>query len=180
MNGVDAVHNVFVSVGSNIDRHLHVSNALDALKERYTLQAISSVYESTSIGFVGDPFFNLVVLLQCTDSLAQLSSALRKIEERNGRKRGEAKFSNRKLDIDILLFDECVGDFHGVRLPREEITENAYVLWPLAEIAGELELPGSDCCMGELWAAYDKSKQQLVPKSFIWRGKNLPLRESRK
>jgi 2-amino-4-hydroxy-6-hydroxymethyldihydropteridine diphosphokinase len=175
VKAVDAGHSVYISLGSNVDRHKHIGSALDALNERYMLLAISTVYESASVGFVGDPFFNLVVQLETRESLAQLGSALRKIEGENGRTRGEAKFSNRTLDIDILLYDDRVGIFEGMRLPRPEITENAYVLWPLAEIAEDLTLPGSDSPMADLWAAFEKSTQKLSPISFSWRGNNLPL-----
>jgi|TARA_Y100000310_G_scaffold198916_2_gene198896 2-amino-4-hydroxy-6-hydroxymethyldihydropteridine diphosphokinase len=170
----DANHTVFVSIGSNIDRHQHISKALDALNERYTLVAISSVYESTAIGFVGDPFLNLVVRFSTTDPLITLVRSIRDIEAENGRRRNEAKFSDRTLDIDILLYDDRVGDCDGIMLPRPEITQNAYVLWPLAEIAGDLGLPGSDCRIGDLWAAYDKTKQHLTAIPFSWRQNALP------
>ena len=168
-------HRVYVSVGSNADRHQHISNALDALNARYARLAISSVYESASIGVVGEPFLNLLVQFNTAESLMSLVRSLRKIEEENGRRRGETKFSNRSLDIDILLYDDGLGDFEGIRLPRAEIKENAYVLWPLAEIAGDLALPGCNCRIGDLWSAYDKTKQQLAPIPFSWRGNALPL-----
>ena len=180
MKAVDAGHSVYISLGSNVDRHKHIGSALDALNDRYMLLAISTVYESASIGFVGDPFFNLVVQLETRESLAQLGSALRKIEGANGRTRGEAKFSDRTLDIDILLYDDRVGNFEGMRLPRPEITENAYVLWPMAEIAGDLILPGGNSRMADLWAAFEKSAQKLSPIPFSWQGNALPLAGSRR
>ncbi|HJN52634.1 MAG: 2-amino-4-hydroxy-6-hydroxymethyldihydropteridine diphosphokinase [Pseudomonadales bacterium] len=175
MTPADNGHDVYVSVGSNIERHRHVSKALDALNERYTVLAISSVYESASIGFAGEPFFNLVVQFGTTESLIDLVRSLRMIEEENGRNRREPKFSDRTLDIDILLYDDRVGDFEKIRLPRPEITENAYVLWPLAEIACDLKLPGSHRRFGDLWSAYDKTKQQLTPIRFSWQGNVLPM-----
>lgn len=168
-------HRVTVGVGSNIDRHQHIGNALDALNARYARLAVSSVYESASIGFVGEPFLNLVAQFDTAESLMSLVRSLRKIEEENGRRRGGIKFSNRSLDIDILLYDDGLGDFEGIRLPRAEIKENAYVLWPLSEIAWGLALPGCDCCIGDVWSAYDKAKQQLAPIPFFWRGNALPL-----
>lgn len=175
MKAAGVSHSVYVSVGSNIDRDENVNQALSALQARYTHLIVSSVYESTAIGFVGDPFLNLVVQFNTTQTLPMLVRSLRKIEEENGRRRGETKFSNRSLDIDILLYDDRIGEFEGIQLPRPEITENAYVLWPLAEIAGNLILPGCDRRIGDLWSDYDKTKQQLSPTPFSWQGNPLPL-----
>ena len=52
---------VYLSLGSNIDRHVHITSALDALEESFGYLCMSTVFESDSVGFVGDNFFNLVV-----------------------------------------------------------------------------------------------------------------------
>jgi 2-amino-4-hydroxy-6-hydroxymethyldihydropteridine diphosphokinase len=78
------------------------------------------------------------------------------------------------LDIDILLFDELCGVFHGIHLPRPEIKDNAYVLWPLAEIAGFMKLPGDTQTLSAMWAGYRKETQKLWPVAFNWAGVGLP------
>jgi len=52
------------------------------------------------------------------------------------------------------------------QIPRDEITKNAFVLWPLAEIAPQQVLPGSDKNYQQLWQAYDQNKQKLWPIKF--------------
>lgn len=167
---------VYLSLGSNIDREPRISACLDALAEQFGDLDISSVFESSAVGFTGDPFYNLVVGIDTKLDLAALNQALRAIETAQGRRREGPKFSGRTLDIDILLYDDWQGEFDGILLPRAEITENAYVLWPLAELCPQLLLPGSDQSIGTLWAGYDKTKQPLHPVSFIWRGQRVSPR----
>ena len=77
------------------------------------------------------------------------------------------------LDIDILTYDQCVGLVDGVALPRGEILFNAFVLWPLAEIAPDELHPLAALSYGELWQNYEHNRQALWPVSFHWRGSEL-------
>lgn len=162
---------IYLSLGSNVDRHRHITAALDALALLLGELQISSVYESKSVGFNGSNFFNLVVGAETSLSIAELSDRLKKIEDDNGRKRSGPKFSPRTLDIDILTYGDFVGIDAGVELPRAEITKNAFVLWPLAEIAPESYHPGNKQTYADLWTAYDKTSQHLWPIEFEWQGK---------
>lgn len=165
---------VYVSIGSNIDKDHYISQALDALHKHFGKLRISSVFESEAVGFVGDNFYNLVAGFDTKLPLAELSPLLKKIEDENGRCRKGPKFSGRTLDIDILTYDDLVGIFHGVQLPRDEITKNAFVLWPLAELAAEEVHPQVGESYAEMWSDYDKSKQQLWAIEFKWQGHSLP------
>ncbi|PIE24865.1 MAG: 2-amino-4-hydroxy-6-hydroxymethyldihydropteridine diphosphokinase [Neptuniibacter caesariensis] len=165
---------VFVSIGSNIDRKRYISNALDELSAIFGKVRLSSVYESEAVGFDGDNFYNLVAHFETRLSIAQLSMTLKQIEDKNGRCRQGPKFSGRTLDIDILTYDDRVGIIDGVQLPRDEIVQNAFVLLPLAEIAGTELHPELKQSYAELWQQYDKEKQQLWAVEFVWRGATLP------
>jgi 2-amino-4-hydroxy-6-hydroxymethyldihydropteridine diphosphokinase len=164
---------VYLSLGSNIDRHKHILAGLEALADQFGELQISSVYESKSVGFDGSNFFNLVVGVSTPLSIAQLSEVLKKIEDDNGRCRQGPKFSPRTLDIDILTYDDFVGVEAEVELPRAEITQNAFVLQPLAEIAPEVSHPVLKKSYAALWRAYDKDKQHLWPVDFTWRGQQV-------
>lgn len=152
---------VYLGLGSNVDRHRHIRAALDALTELLGKLQISSVYESKSVGFDGSHFFNLVVSAETQLGVADLSEQLKKIEDNNGRKRSGPKFSPRTLDIDILMYGDFVGVESGVELPRAEITQNAFVLLPMAEIAPQVIHPVLKKSFAELWDGYDKTSQQL-------------------
>ena len=154
---------VYLGIGSNIDRHKHILAALCALRNEFGELIVSPVYESEAIGFSGDPFFNLAVGLDTELSVGALQQSMKGIEDQNGRVRGGPKFSSRTLDIDILTYDALVGEYDGVQLPREEILRNAFVLWPLSEIAAHEEHPQLKQTYQYLWSRYDKSKQALWP-----------------
>jgi len=58
----------------------------------------------------------------------------------------------------------------GIQIPRDEITKNAFVLWPLGELVPDECHPESGETYGQLWDVYDKSKQKLTPIEFEWGG----------
>lgn len=159
---------VYLSLGSNINRAQYIRAALDALAGRFGELQVSRVFESEAVGFQGDNFYNLVVGLQTDLSVGQLALCLRGIEDANGRLRSGPKFSARTLDIDILTYDHLTGTVDGVNLPRGEIVKNAFVLQPLAEIAPEVLHPVEQKTYRQLWDEYDQASQKLWPVEFIW------------
>ena len=92
---------IYLSLGSNVNRHKNITAGLDALATLFGELKISSVYESKSVGFDGSNFFNLVVGAETSLSIIELSEILKRVEDNNGRKRNGPKFSPRTLDIDI-------------------------------------------------------------------------------
>ena len=78
---------IYLSLGSNIDRTLRICAALDALAENFGDLTLSSVYESDSVGFKGDNFYNLVVAIKSEMSVGEISFILKEIENSNGRDR---------------------------------------------------------------------------------------------
>lgn len=160
---------VYLSLGSNVQREVHIRAALDALAGRFGPLHISSVYESEAVGFAGEAFYNLVVGFETELDLQSLVAFLKHLEDANGRDRTQPRFSARTLDVDVLLYGDQVGEFAGIRLPRQEITENAFVLRPLAEIAAARLHPELKQTLGDLWQAY-RSPQKLWPIDFSWAG----------
>lgn len=166
---------IYLSLGSNVDRHKHIQAALDALSNLLGELTISSVYESKSVGFDGSNFFNLVVGAETDLTIAELSENLKRIEDNNGRKRNGPKFSPRTLDIDILTYGDFVGVESGIELPRAEITKNAFVLLPLAEIAPSALHPQLQMPYQHLWTEYDQASQKLWPIDFEWQGRVISI-----
>jgi len=157
---------IYLGLGSNIERRRHIGAALDALAENFGDLAISTVYESEAVGFQGDSFYNLVVGIHSGLSVGEISIILKEIENRNGRDRSAPKFGPRSLDIDILTADSLVGEFDGIRLPRDEVLTNAFVLQPLAELAPELLHPVTGKPLSQHWQDFDKASQKLWPIEF--------------
>lgn len=166
---------IYLSLGSNVDRHNNITAALDALTDLFGELHISSVYESKSVGFDGSNFFNLVVGVDTRLSITELSETLKRIEDNNGRKRNGPKFSPRTLDIDILTYGDFVGIENGIELPRAEITRNAFVLLPLAEIAPQVLHPQLQKKYIDLWQEYDQASQVLWTIDFEWNNKTISL-----
>jgi len=168
---------VFLSLGSNQSRQLHIEQCLDALSEAYGELSISRVFESEAVGFDGDSFYNLVVGLNTDIAVGELSKQLKAIEDNNGRVRQGPKFSGRTLDIDILTYDDCSGEVDGVSLPRDEIEYHAFVLLPLAELAPNAMHPTLNACYKDLWQRFEQTPkgrcQVLAPVDFYWRGQRI-------
>jgi 2-amino-4-hydroxy-6-hydroxymethyldihydropteridine diphosphokinase len=157
------VARIYISLGSNIDRDQNTRAGIRALRQRFGELELSSVYESEAVGFEGDAFYNMVIACEVDEDVHSVNRALAQIEDAHGRDRSGPRFSSRTLDLDLLLYDDLVLDENGLRLPRDEILKNAFVLWPLAEIAPQLVHPVTGKTYAELWANFDKSRERLAP-----------------
>ncbi len=160
------MNRVYLGLGSNAARDYHLQRGLDALNELGSNLQVSPVFESDAVGMLGKRFYNLVAVLDTRLSLTDLNAALKAIEAACGRR--EAKVPGRiTLDIDILTYGELTGVHAGLQLPRAEILRNAFVLWPLALLAPEVILPGTERTCAQHWAAW-QGAQQLWPVAFVW------------
>ena len=150
---------VYLSIGSNIDREVNIRGGVADLKKVFGEVSLSHVYESESVGFEGDNFYNLVAALDTEMPVEQVSKTLHEIEAEHGRTREGPRFSSRTLDIDLLTYDDLISNDNGLQLPRDEITKNAFVLWPLAEIAPDEKHPVLQQTYDELWQQFDKGEK---------------------
>jgi 2-amino-4-hydroxy-6-hydroxymethyldihydropteridine diphosphokinase len=154
---------VFIGVGSNIDREDNIRAGIQALHEQFSNVIASTIYETSAVGFAGDNFYNLVVSLETELVPRELQDKLHEIENQFGRKRGGPRYVSRTLDLDLLLYDDLVCDDDGLQIPREDVTKFAFVLRPLSELAGELQHPVLAERYADLWVAFDQSGQELWP-----------------
>ena len=159
---------VFLSLGSNIDREVNIRGGLNALAAQFGEVRLSPVYESEAVGFDGAAFYNLVAEIHTSMPVGALAQVLRDIEAAHGRRRGEKKFSSRTLDIDILTYGNLCGDIDGVQLPRDEILKHAFVLLPLADLAPDGRHPENGRGYAEMWQTLDLSGQKLWQVPFDW------------
>ncbi|MBD8740844.1 2-amino-4-hydroxy-6-hydroxymethyldihydropteridine diphosphokinase [Pseudomonas fluorescens] len=161
---------VYLGLGSNIERERHLRAGLDALASFLTDVRCSAVFESQPVGIKSGPFFNLVVSAYTDLPLMELDRRLKLIEADNGRYAPDRK--GLPLDVDVLLYGDLVGNFDGLVLPRAEILKNAFVLWPLSLMAPARVHPEVGKTLAELWrdAQID---QLLAPVAFEWQGQQL-------
>ncbi len=153
---------VFISVGSNFCRSKNISIALKALSYLFGELTLSTVYGSEAVGFIGHHFYNLVISFETALSLNVVSKQLKNIEKAQGRSHVKNQVT---IDLDVLLYGDLIDKSRN--LPRDDITENAFVLRPLSEIAAHLKHPSLDTYYDDLWKAYPKKKQRL------WQVKNV-------
>ena len=135
----------YIGLGANLnDPAAQIEHAFDELDRipGTRLVARSSLYASAPVGFVDQPdFINAVAQMETTLAPRALLTALLEIEQRHGRARS---FRNapRTLDLDLLLYGAAHFHEDHLSLPHPRMTERAFVLLPLTEIAPELVIPG--------------------------------------
>ena len=151
----------WLGLGSNVNAEKHIQAAIDALREQFTSVELSPAYTSTAVGFDGDDFINLVARVKTDMSPLALRQYLRDLEDRYGRNRNVPKFSDRSLDIDILLYDDLVLLSPVLEIPRAEITKFAHVLKPLADLDPDLLHPTERRSMAEIWQTSGLSDESL-------------------
>lgn len=165
---------VGLSLGSNIgDRVATLSHAkrciaaLDGVK----VVSASSLYETEPVGvkpeFQHMKFINAVLILKSSQPVALLHEKLSDIERELGRVRTEDRFGPRSLDIDVLYAGELVSDQPQLTLPHPRWAQRRFVLQPLAEVRGDLILPGTTNSVRELLAALPPGEDvKLFPASW--------------
>ncbi len=158
----------YISIGSNIDKEKHIPASLEALEKHFGALTVSSTYESEPVGFTGDPFYNLVVGFDSSLDVNDISQILKQIELDNGRNRDCKKFSARTLDLDLLLYGDLILNEGKLQLPRHEIEQYAFVLEPLAEVAGHLRHPVSGERYAVMWEKFDKTGLNQHRVSVPW------------
>ncbi len=133
---------IYLGLGTNVgERRANLRTALDYLNQLVTITGVSSIYETDPVGYADQPrFWNIVAAAQTTLTPVDLLEQMIAIEKRMGRER---TFRNapRIIDIDILLYGAAVLNEPDLELPHPRMTERAFVLVPLVEIAPNLADP---------------------------------------
>jgi 2-amino-4-hydroxy-6-hydroxymethyldihydropteridine diphosphokinase len=127
-----------IGLGSNLgDRAGHLGCAARALAALggTEIMAASSLWQTPPVGPPGQPdYYNACLILETTLPAEDLLAACLAIEAAHGRERRE-RWGARTLDIDILWYDDLVLARGDLTLPHPRLTQRAFVLAPLNEIA---------------------------------------------
>jgi 2-amino-4-hydroxy-6-hydroxymethyldihydropteridine diphosphokinase len=139
-------HPAFVALGSNLDDPaMQVRRAFAALSELRSTRLVrqSSLYGSKPMGPVAQPdFVNAVAGLLTALDVTEFFAELRQLEHALGRAPARERWGPRRIDLDLLLFGDLTLRAAELQLPHPGIVERNFVLYPLAEVAPELLLPG--------------------------------------
>ena len=135
-------HRVFIGLGSNLgDRQTNLVRAMHLLEPELGIECISSVYETEPWGVREQPRYLNCALVANTDLTPhELLVKLKSIENELGRQ-PTFRYGPRLVDLDLLLYDELSLSTDELTIPHPRMMERAFVLVPLAEIAGSLLHP---------------------------------------
>lgn len=144
-----------IALGSNLgDRRATVALALKAIEvlPGSRILAQSTLIETEPVGPVQQGMYlNGVVRIETVLDARTLLTALLAIESDLGRDRSSAqRWGPRTLDLDLLLFGNAQIDEPGLCVPHPRLTQRRFVLEPLAEIAPDLDVPGTGRTVREL------------------------------
>ena len=139
------MHRVYLGLGSNLgDREEHIRKAVALIGEKVGLVIRqSSLIETEPWGFESENrFLNGVILVETSLTPRQLLKATQKIERQLGRKKKSTdsslltpvSYSDRSIDIDILLYDDLTIDEPDLKIPHPLMEQRDFVMIPLNEI----------------------------------------------
>jgi 2-amino-4-hydroxy-6-hydroxymethyldihydropteridine diphosphokinase len=135
---------VFLLLGSNMgDRHQMLNFAIEKIASGIgPIIMYSSIYETKPWGFEAEKnFLNEAVEILTSFSPQDLLKEIHFIERLQGRQRSSGGYKSRKIDIDILFYNDDIIRDENLIIPHPHMHERRFVLVPLAEIAGDLIHP---------------------------------------
>ena len=114
---------------------MDLEKSLEKIAEWARIKKKSGIYETEPWGLKEQPkFLNQVVKAKTRLAPLELLSALKEIERAMGRKKS-TKYGPRLIDLDILFYDDLVMKTETLTIPHPMLTQRAFVLVPLNEIA---------------------------------------------
>lgn len=147
---------VYLGLGTNLgDKEANLRTAIYKLQERIGKQvSLSSFYETAPWGFESDhSFLNAAIGLETSLSPIEILHITQEIEKELGRtkKSVNGSYSDRLIDIDILLYDTLVLQTPELTIPHPLMTERDFVMKPLIEIAENVIHPTLQKTLSELY-----------------------------
>lgn len=126
---------IYIAIGSNINKKKNIRKCIDILKKKFKVIRLSSIYETSPVGYIFQPnFYNLVVEIETEYSPERLFEELMEIEKKFKRLRIK-KNDPRTIDLDVLFYNNRIIKSKELIIPHPRLHKRAFVLVPLNEIA---------------------------------------------
>ena len=154
----------YIGIGANLgDAAANVAQAFAALAALpdTRLVARSDLYRSAPIDADGDDYLNAVAGIETRLAPTVLLAALQAIEQMQGRVRSYRN-APRPLDLDILLFGALQLQTAALTIPHPRMTQRAFVLIPLLQIAPAIKIPGMGAAQGFVQAVAGQAIARLA------------------
>lgn len=137
-------HKIYLSLGSNLgNKFENLQLAVNAIfKEIGSIKKIAPIFETPAMGFEGKNFLNCVIQVETNQSAILVLDTILSIETKLGRVREEKLgYSSRKIDIDMLFYDDAIINTKSLIIPHPEIQNRKFVLAPLELISPDFIHP---------------------------------------
>ncbi|MGB3494283.1 MAG: 2-amino-4-hydroxy-6-hydroxymethyldihydropteridine diphosphokinase [Elainellaceae cyanobacterium] len=161
-------HRAAIALGSNLgNSEAILAGALDKLSHMPDVEVstVSPIFVTAAVGPPQPDYLNACALLTTHRSPRELLTLLLDIETQFGRERRE-RWGPRRLDLDLLMFDDCIIEEPGLQIPHPRMAERAFVLVPLAEVAPDWVEPTTGEAIAHLLTKVDQSGVTLKTASF--------------
>jgi 2-amino-4-hydroxy-6-hydroxymethyldihydropteridine diphosphokinase len=141
--GEAAMHQAYVSLGSNLNPRENILEAMKRLRQAVTVNTFSTIWETEAVGTTGPRFLNAAAWISTPLAVDGLKAAvLGKIEQELGRVRTSDKNATRTIDLDIIVYDEQVLDLN--------LWKRDFLAIPIAELRPDLEVPGEGITLNQV------------------------------
>ncbi len=171
------MYNSLLSLGSNLDnRKLNIENCIKLLKDSRNINvvSVSSMYETSPMYNLNqESFINCVIEIETSLNPLQLIEQTQSIEKKIGKERVLERNQPRKIDIDILTYNDEIVDRENLKIPHPEIGERKFVLIPLFEIKGNISIPGYSKKIEDLIKNLDSNSDKIRKCNYRINEKNI-------
>ncbi len=134
-----------ISVAGNLAPEAILPRALEFLREKAELMALSTFYRTAAMGRPEQPdYLNGAVMVRFDGTAQTLKyGVLRHIEDKLGRVRTDDRYAARPIDLDLLLFGDAVVDGDDLQLPDPDLWRRPFVAAAVLELDPDLMVPGT-------------------------------------
>ena len=171
------MNKVLLSLGSNLEnRKENIEDCIEYLNhsEDINVIAISPLYETSPMYNLNQKdFINCVVEIETLLKPLELLKYDQLVEKNMGRSRKVVRNQPRKIDVDMLTYNDEIINEENLKVPHPKIRERKFVLVPLMELKGNIRIPGYSQNIEELIKSLNKNSDKIKRCNYTINEKNL-------